>query len=192
MEQLLLETSHHSTCSITSTADWSRIASGFPSSAMTFACLSATNVHYGPFGELQEGPSSAFQITTGSIMGTYYGKYDKLLEGPGAKLMLNNDEIARDKRDIGSQDYWRIIAGNAVDGVTDAVDPIDGVLAKVLIYLFSPLSPRFNLPASVLPACTGQSLLLTLLPYGLVTNCLGNKFRFFSFSVLLISLQGLN
>ncbi len=68
---------------------------------MTFARLSAANVHYGLFAELQEGPPPTLQITTGSVIATHYGKYGKLLEGPEDQLMVDNDEIAGDVEDVG-------------------------------------------------------------------------------------------
>ncbi len=68
---------------------------------MTFARLSAANVHYGLFGKYQEGPLHAIQITTGSIIVTHYGKYGELLEILEDQLMLDNDKIAGDVGDVG-------------------------------------------------------------------------------------------
>ncbi len=79
---------------------------------MTFACFFAANIHYGLFGELQEGPPPALQITTGSIITTHYGKYGELLEGLEDQLMLDNDEIAGD---VGNAGDVRT-AENAGDG----------------------------------------------------------------------------
>ena len=67
---------------------------------MTFTCLSAANVYYGPFHELQEGPTPALQITTRSVIATYYGKYGKLLEVLEDQLILDNDEIVGDVGDV--------------------------------------------------------------------------------------------
>ncbi len=101
VEQLLSGTSFQSARFTTSTAYWSAIESGFPPPDMTFARLSKANVHYGLFGELQEGPPPALQIMTRSVIATYYGKYGKLLEGPEDQLMLDNDEIGGDVEDVG-------------------------------------------------------------------------------------------
>lgn len=68
---------------------------------MTFACLSAANVHYEPFGELQEGSSPTLQITTRSVIVTHYNKYGKLFESSEDKPMLNNDVIADNAEDVG-------------------------------------------------------------------------------------------
>ncbi len=225
---------------------------------MTFARLSVANVQYGLFGKLQEGSPPALQITTGSVIATYYGKYGELLEGLEDQLMLDNDKIARDRRDAGdartaenagdegdlgdageagnvgdaedagkagdkeasrdneggeqedaevgndegghggvgvggvtedvelgndgvgdgagNQDNRRATVEDVEDSDDVVVDPIDGVLADVLAHLFGLLSPRSNLPPSVIAACFIRSH--------------GNKFRF-PFISLLTLLQGL-
>lgn len=102
-------------------------------------------------------------------------------------MVKHNDGVG----DVRSQNYRRATVENVVNRVTDAVDPIDGVLAKVLTHFFSPLSSRFNLLLGASPARTCQSFLLVFLPNGPIPNCFDNKSGFFLFSVLLTSLQGL-
>lgn len=105
-----------------------------------------------------------------------------------------DNEIAKcnDRVDnVGGQDNQRAIIEDAMDKITNAIDPVDKVLTKVLIHSFSALLSQFSLPLDVSSACNGQSLLSTLLPNVSIANCLDNKFRFFLFSFLLTSLQGL-
>lgn len=66
---------------------------------MIFARLSAANVHYGPFGKLQEELLPALRIMTRSVIAIHYSKYGELLEGPEDKPMLDNDVIAGDVGD---------------------------------------------------------------------------------------------
>lgn len=79
---------------------------------MTFAYLSAANVHHRLIDKLQEGPLLALQITIVSVITIHYGKYGEIFEGPEDQLMLDMDEIARDRRDVADART----AENAKDG----------------------------------------------------------------------------
>lgn len=93
IEQWLLKTSYYLICFTTLIADWTGMKSGPFPLEMTFTCLSTANIHYRPFGQLQEGPLPALQIITGSVITTYYDKYGKLLAGQEDQLILDNDEM---------------------------------------------------------------------------------------------------
>lgn len=120
VEQLLSGTSQHSGRFNTSTADWTRVEFGQDAPEISFACFSAANVNYGPFGELLEGPPPRSQISynSWSVIVTHYGQYGKLLEGPEDKPMVDVDEIAVDagEDDTSEDDDNEAANGNGEDG----------------------------------------------------------------------------
>ena len=98
--------------------------------------------------------------------------------GKTEDVKVGNDGVNNGR----NQDNRRITVEDTVDldsdaRVTDAIDLIDRALADVLAHFFGPLSPWSNLRPGVTAVCFGQSH--------------GNQLKFFSFTSLLTSLQGL-
>lgn len=99
VEQLLSGISHYSAYFTTSTVDLTAIESGPFLLKITFAHLSAANIYYRLFGELQERLPLTLQITTKSVIATHYNKYSELLEGRENQPIFDNDEVAREVED---------------------------------------------------------------------------------------------
>lgn len=68
---------------------------------MIFACLFAANVYYRLFGKLQKRLLLDFWITTKSVITIYYSKYGKLLKSLEDQLILDNNKIQKDVRNVG-------------------------------------------------------------------------------------------
>lgn len=71
------------------TADWNIAENVDNVPAVLFACLTATNLHYGLFGELIEGPTLFLPSNKlkDCAIGTNYGRYRELMAG----LFVTND-----------------------------------------------------------------------------------------------------
>lgn len=80
--QLLTSASHHFFNYDMTTAHWDSIENSIEAPDVSFACLAATNLHYGLYGDFVEGLSflSISNILEDSVC-TYYGQYGELVVG---------------------------------------------------------------------------------------------------------------
>lgn len=82
-----------------------------------------------------------------------------------------------------------------INRITNAINSINVIFAKILTYFFNLLLSRFNPMPSIfarsklLPgistAYTNQFFVSTFLPNTAIINCFDIKFKFFSFTILL-------